>query len=88
MNKKDLIDVIAQKSGVKKQEIARVIDAFIESTSEAVKTGEKITIMGFGSIFVSERAQRNGYNAAKHELSVFPPKKRIRFRPGKDFGID
>lgn len=88
MNKKDLIDAIAQKSGLDKREISIVLNAFIETASEKIKAGERVTLMGFGSIFMEERPPKRGYDVVRQIVSVFPPKKRIYFKPGKSFGVD
>ncbi len=62
MNKKELIDSIAQKTGVKKVEAEKVLSAYEATILETLKKGERVTIVGFGTFTVSERKERKGRN--------------------------
>ena len=58
MNKKELIDSIAQKTGVKKVEAEKVLSAYEATILETLKKGERVTIVGFGTFTVSERKKK------------------------------
>lgn len=86
MNKKELIEKVAEKAGsVKKSDIERVLKAFEESVVEALKGGDKVTLVGFGTFSVSERQARKGRNPQTGETIEIPAKKSPKFLPGKLF---
>lgn len=83
MNKSELIDAIAQKGGLTKVDAAKALDATIESISEALKTGDTVTLVGFGSFSVKERAARTGRNPKTGEELKIPASKVPSFKAGK-----
>ncbi len=85
MNKKELIDSISEKSGLKKVEAEKVLSAFESSVVETLKKGEKVTLVGFGTFTVSERKERKGRNPKTGEPMVIPAKKTPKFVVGKLF---
>ena len=62
MNKSELIDAIAEKGGVSKSDAGKALDATIASITEALKKGDTVTLVGFGTFSVKERAARTGRN--------------------------
>ena len=58
MKKSDLISAVAEKTGLSKKDVAAVIDATIETIEEALKNGDKVSFIGFGSFEVVKRAPR------------------------------
>ena len=86
MNKTQLIDKIAEKSGLSKKETKKALDAFIEATAEALKdnTDGKLQLVGFGTFSVSERAERQGRNPQTKEVITIPAKKVIKFKAGSE----
>ena len=60
MNKSELIDAIAEKGGVSKSDAGKALDATIASITEALKSGDTVTLVGFGTFSVKERAARTG----------------------------
>ena len=62
MNKGDLIDKIVDKTGLKKADAATALDATLDSIKDALKEGEKVTLVGFCSFSTSYTAARNGIN--------------------------
>jgi len=58
MNKKQLIDAMAKESGLTKKDAKKALDAFIKTTNNALKKGDRVTLMGFGSFAVAERKTR------------------------------
>ena len=62
MNKAELVDAMAENAGISKADAKRALDAFIDTTSVALKKGDRVALVGFGSFSVSERAARKGRN--------------------------
>lgn len=62
MNKADLIDAISNNSGLSKADSKRALDSFVDNTSKALKKGDRVALVGFGSFSVSQRAARKGRN--------------------------
>ncbi len=62
MNKAELIDAIASNSGLSKADSKRALEGFIASTSKAIKKGDRVALVGFGSFSISKRAARTGRN--------------------------
>ncbi len=85
MNKKELIDAIAQKSNVKKSDADKVLAAYEETVLETLKKGERVTIVGFGTFTVNERKERKGRNPKTGEDMIIPAKKMPKFVVGKAF---
>ena len=83
MNKTDLISVMAEKAGLTKTDAHKALDAFIDATIESMKKGEKVTLPGFGTFSVSERAARMGINPAKGTKIKIPAKKSGKFKMSK-----
>jgi len=84
MNRTELINKVAEKAGMKKGQVGTVINSMIESIKETLQKGEKVTIVGFGTFAVANRAAREGRNPKTGETIRIPEKKVVRFRPGKD----
>ncbi len=85
MNKKDLIEKIATKAGLKKVEAEKALEAFEEAVVEALKGGDKVTLVGFGTFSVYERKARTGRNPQTGKEIKIPAKKAPKFTPGKLF---
>ena len=62
MNKAELVSAIAENSGLSKVDAKKAVDAFVESVTEALKKGDKVALVGFGTFMVSERGERTGVN--------------------------
>jgi len=84
VNKADLIDAIAKKVTIAKSAAANVVDAFIDTVTHSLKKGEKVTLMGFGSWEVRERAARVGRNPQTGKEIKIKAKKVPKFNPGKE----
>ena len=83
MNKTQLIDIVAEKSGLKKKEAEVAVNAMVEAIVAAMKEGEKVQIVGFGTFEVKERAERNGRNPKTGESITVPASKHAAFAAGK-----
>jgi DNA-binding protein HU-beta len=82
MNKQDLIEVIAKQSGLTKIDAKKALDAYIDATSKALKKGDRVALVGFGSFSVSKRAARKGRNPQSGKEIKIPAKKVVKFRAG------
>ncbi|MBR7168308.1 MAG: HU family DNA-binding protein [Bacteroidales bacterium] len=84
MNKNELISAIAENAGLTKVDAKKALDGFINVTTEALKKGDKIALIGFGTFDVVERQARVGLNPKTKEKIQIPAKKVIKFKPGAD----
>lgn len=84
MNKAQLIDAIAAKAGLTKADAKKSLDAFIEATSEALKSGDRVALVGFGSFSVAERSARTGRNPQTGKEITISAKKVVKFKPGSE----
>ena len=83
MNKRDLVNAIAA-AGVSKADSKKALDAVLDAISGALKEGDKVAILGFGTFAVSERPARTGINPATKEKIQIEAKKVIKFKPGAE----
>lgn len=83
MNKADLINALAEKNGLKKKDAEAAVNAVLELIAEALKKGEKVAIMGFGSFETKTRAARTGKNPATGATIQIPASKAVVFKAGK-----
>ncbi|MFV0290492.1 MAG: HU family DNA-binding protein [Mangrovibacterium sp.] len=84
MNKSELIDAIAAKSGLTKADSKKALDAFMDATGEALKSGDKIQLIGFGTFSTSERAAREGRNPQTGATIKIAAKKVVKFKAGAE----
>ena len=84
MNKADLISAIAAKAELTKVDAKKALDAFIEVSGGAMKKGERITLVGFGTFSVNERNARNGRNPRTGAKIKIAAKKVVRFKAGAE----
>lgn len=84
MNKTELVNAIAEKSGLSKSDAKKALDATTEAIAEALKAGDKIALVGFGTFSVSERPERQGINPATKEAITIAAKKVAKFKAGAD----
>ncbi|MBS3937344.1 MAG: HU family DNA-binding protein, partial [Peptococcaceae bacterium] len=75
MNKSQLIDAVKQKTDLTKKDVELVVSTVFESMEEALITGDKVAIAGFGTFAVRERAERRGRNPKTQEEIVVPAAK-------------
>ena len=84
MNKAQLIDAIAGDSGLTKADAKKALDAFIKVTGGALKGGDRVALVGFGSFGVSERSARTGRNPQTGAEIQIPAKKVVKFKAGAE----
>jgi DNA-binding protein HU-beta len=84
MNKAELIDAMAAESGLSKADAKRALDGFISATTKALKSKDRVALVGFGSFSVSERAARKGRNPQTGKEIKIAAKKVVRFKAGAE----
>jgi DNA-binding protein HU-beta len=84
MNKAQLIDAIAANAGLTKADSKKALDAFIKATTQALKKGDRVALVGFGSFSVAKRSARTGRNPQTGKEIKIPAKKVVKFKAGSD----
>lgn len=84
MNKAELIEAIAGASGLSKADAKRAVDALIGEVGKALKGGDRVSLVGFGSFSVSERGARTGRNPRTGKEIKIKAKKVVRFKAGSE----
>ncbi len=82
MNKADLINALAAKNEISRKDAEKAVNGVLELIGDALKNGEKIQLMGFGSFAVKERAARTGKNPATGESIEIAARKDVTFKAG------
>ncbi|PLX05989.1 MAG: DNA-binding protein [Marinilabiliales bacterium] len=85
MNKAQLIDAIAKKANLTKADAKKALDALVDTTTDTLKKGDKIALVGFGTFGVTKRAARKGRNPQKpNEVINIPAKNVVKFSVGSE----
>ncbi|MDD2467907.1 MAG: HU family DNA-binding protein [Desulfobulbus sp.] len=82
MNKTELIDKVAKESALSIAAAEQVVNNVFSAIADAMKTGDKVTLVGFGTFSVSERAAREGRNPKSGKTIIIPAKKVVKFKAG------
>ena len=85
MNKAELIDQIAKDASVTKVQASEALDSFTSAVVSTLKKGDKVTLVGFGTFSVSERAARTGRNPQTGEALKIKARKIPKFKAGSEF---
>ena len=83
MNKSELIEAIAQEADISKAAAGKALDGMINAVTKALKDGDTVTLVGFGTFYVGERAERQGRNPKTGEPLTIAAAKTPKFRAGK-----
>ncbi len=83
MNKTELIEVVAQNADLKKKDAEAAVNAVLAAIEDALVAGEKVQLIGFGTIEVKAKEARTGRNPATGETITIPASKQIKFSAGK-----
>ena len=84
MNKSELRDAMAEGAGISKADAGRALDAFIDATSNALKGGDRVALVGFGSFSVTHREARKGRNPQTGKEITIAAKNVVKFKPGAE----
>ena len=82
MNKADLVDKIAASTGISKTSAAAAIDTIVDAVTVALKKGDRVTLVGFGTFSVSHRKARNGRNPQTGKVLKIAARRVAKFTPG------
>jgi DNA-binding protein HU-beta len=85
VNKKDLVDLMADNAEVSKAQAEKALNAFLDGVKKSLKEGEKVALVGFGSFSVTERAARKGRNPQTGAEIDIPASKAPKFTASKEF---
>lgn len=83
MNKAELIEHIANSADLNKAQAGRALDAFVDAVRRALKKGDSVSLIGFGTFTVTKRSARNGRNPRTGAAIKIKAAKIPKFRPGK-----
>jgi DNA-binding protein HU-beta len=83
MNKAELIDAVSGQTGLAKAEATRAVDAIFDNITSALKTGDTVALLGFGTFVVKSRAARSGRNPRTGETIEIAASKVPGFKAGK-----
>ena len=83
MNKAELIDAIADNAGLSKADAGRAVDALVKTVTKALKKGDTVSLVGFGTFSVRKRAARTGRNPRTGDTIKIKASKNPAFKAGK-----
>lgn len=83
MNKADLIQAIADAANLSKADATRALDAFVDAVTEALKSDDTVSLVGFGTFGVKTRGERQGRNPQTGDAITIKASKITYFKPGK-----
>ena len=84
MTKTDLVGSIAAKAGLSKVDAKKAVEACVESIVEALKAGDKVSLIGFGTFSVAKRPARQGINPLNKKPLSIPAKNVAKFKAGSE----
>ncbi len=84
MNKSQLVDAMAQDAGISKAAAKKALESFLENVEGALKSGDKVSLIGFGTFSVQTRKAREGRNPATGKPISIPAKKVVKFKAGSE----
>ena len=83
MNKQDLISAVAESSGLSKSDASKAVEGVFDAITGALKKGDEVRLVGFGTFAVSQRKASTGRNPATGAEISIPASNQAKFKPGK-----
>ena len=83
MTKSNLISIVAESAGLTKKDTEKVVSSFLSAVTDALVSGDKVQIVGFGTFEVRDRKEREGRNPANGEPMIIPASRVPAFKAGK-----
>ncbi len=83
MNRNELVDTVSGKTDMKKSDASKAVDAVFDAIAEALKGGDEVRLVGFGTFSVASRAASEGRNPRTGEKIQIAASKQAKFKPGK-----
>ncbi|MDR1631430.1 MAG: HU family DNA-binding protein [Dysgonamonadaceae bacterium] len=87
MNKAELINAIAEESGLSKVDSKKALNGILNAIAKELKNGGKITLVGHGTYQVIEKSARTGINPKTRETIQISAKKVVKFKPGAELAL-
>lgn len=87
MTKNEIINRVSEHTGMSRKDAIVALEIFLSSIKDALKDGDKISLVGFGTFYVKQKRARNGRNPRTGEKIQIPPKQIATFKPGKAFRL-
>ena len=84
MNKAELVEAMASNANISKADAKRALDAFVDTTTSALRKGDRVALVGFGSFSVAKRAARTGRNPQTGKEIKIAAKKVVKFKAGAE----
>ncbi|MCK9342775.1 MAG: HU family DNA-binding protein [Massilibacteroides sp.] len=84
MNKTEVVNAVALQTGLKKVEAKNAVEAFVNTITDALKEGDKVALLGFGTFSIVEKAERPGINPRTKEAITIAARKVIKFKAGSE----
>ena len=85
MTKAEIINKIAEDTGLPKKDVAATVEAFMEVIKDSLLSKENVYLRGFGSFIIKQRAEKTGRNIGKNVAITIPAHKIPAFKPAKTF---
>lgn len=85
MTKADLVNDIAEQTGIERTDVQTTIEAFMKSVKDSLESGKNVYLRGFGSFVIKERAKKTGRNILKNTTIEIPAHNIPSFKPAKTF---
>jgi DNA-binding protein HU-beta len=83
VNKNELVDAVSARTDLRKSEAGKAVDAVFESITAALRGGDDVRLVGFGTFSVAQRAASEGRNPRTGERIMIAASKQAKFKPGK-----
>ena len=87
MTKTELVAAIAEQAGITKADASRALQALIETITTTLDKGDSVSLTGFGTFAIAERAARTGRNPSNGKTLAIPAKKVAKFKAGKGLSL-
>ena len=87
MNKSELVAAVAEKAGMTKVAAAAAVDATMDAIVEALKAGQNVQLIGFGTFAVAKRAARKGINLQTKQQIEIPARNVVKFKAGAKMAL-
>ncbi len=85
MTKAEIVRLLVEKSGLPRKDAVQAVEIYLDSVKDSLKSGEKVSLVGFGTFQVKKKKSRNGRNPRTGEMIHIPDKNVAIFKPGKAF---
>jgi DNA-binding protein HU-beta len=85
MTKLEVANMLRERTGISQKNAVDAVEIFLDAIKEALKTGDKVSLVGFGTFYLKTKEARNGRNPRTGEKIQIPAKSVVSFKPGKEF---